>query len=58
MGEWAGLGGFTHRARQTCGNWRPRRWWAEHDGQFPADHAALANKLPDRAPYTPLRLSS
>ncbi|MEP1355611.1 MAG: A/G-specific adenine glycosylase [Tateyamaria sp.] len=54
MGEWAGLGYYA-RARNLlkCA----RAVVAEHDGQFPADHAALL-KLPGIGPYTAAAISS
>ena len=54
MGEWAGLGYYA-RARNLlkCA----RTVVAEHDGQFPADHAALL-KLPGIGPYTAAAVSS
>ncbi|MEP1201404.1 A/G-specific adenine glycosylase [Tateyamaria sp.] len=54
MGEWAGLGYYA-RARNLlkCA----RAVVAEHDGQFPADHAVLL-KLPGIGPYTAAAISS
>lgn len=54
MGEWAGLGYYA-RARNLlkCA----RVVVAEHDGQFPADHAALL-KLPGVGPYTAAAVAS
>ncbi|MEQ3708915.1 MAG: A/G-specific adenine glycosylase [Tateyamaria sp.] len=54
MGEWAGLGYYA-RARNLlkCA----RAVVAEHDRQFPADHAALL-KLPGIGPYTAAAISS
>ncbi|WP_108838658.1 A/G-specific adenine glycosylase [Tateyamaria sp. Alg231-49] len=54
MGEWAGLGYYA-RARNLlkCA----RAVVAEHNGQFPADHAALL-KLPGIGPYTAAAISS
>lgn len=54
MGEWAGLGYYA-RARNLlkCA----RAVVAEHDGTFPADHAALL-KLPGIGPYTAAAVSS
>lgn len=54
MGEWAGLGYYA-RARNLlkCA----RAVVAEHDGSFPADHAALL-KLPGIGPYTAAAVSS
>ncbi|WP_299780254.1 A/G-specific adenine glycosylase [uncultured Roseobacter sp.] len=54
MGEWAGLGYYA-RARNLlkCA----RAVVADHDGQFPADHAALL-KLPGIGPYTAAAISS
>ncbi|MCF7776077.1 A/G-specific adenine glycosylase [Sulfitobacter sp. M220] len=54
MGEWAGLGYYA-RARNLlkCA----RAVVAEHDGQFPADHAALL-QLPGIGPYTAAAVSS
>ena len=54
MGEWAGLGYYA-RARNLlkCA----RAVVADHDGHFPADHAALL-KLPGIGPYTAAAVSS
>ena len=54
MGEWAGLGYYA-RARNLlkCA----RVVVSEHDGVFPADHAALL-KLPGIGPYTAAAISS
>ncbi|MEW9919952.1 A/G-specific adenine glycosylase [Marimonas sp. MJW-29] len=54
MGEWAGLGYYA-RARNLlkCA----RAVVSEHDGEFPADHAALL-KLPGIGPYTAAAVSS
>ncbi|MDG1470269.1 MAG: A/G-specific adenine glycosylase [Ascidiaceihabitans sp.] len=54
MGEWAGLGYYA-RARNLlkCA----RAVAADHDGVFPADHAALL-KLPGIGPYTAAAISS
>lgn len=54
MGEWAGLGYYA-RARNLlkCA----RAVVADHDGEFPADHAALL-KLPGIGPYTAAAISS
>lgn len=54
MAEWAGLGYYA-RARNLlkCA----RTVVAEHDGLFPADHAALL-KLPGIGPYTAAAVSS
>lgn len=54
MAEWAGLGYYA-RARNLlkCA----RAVVAEHDGAFPADHAALL-KLPGIGPYTAAAVSS
>ncbi|MEO1555291.1 MAG: A/G-specific adenine glycosylase [Pseudomonadota bacterium] len=54
MGEWAGLGYYA-RARNLlkCA----RAVVSDHDGQFPADHAALL-KLPGIGPYTAAAISS
>ncbi|WP_340247954.1 A/G-specific adenine glycosylase [Sulfitobacter pontiacus] len=54
MGEWAGLGYYA-RARNLlkCA----RAVVADHDGRFPADHAALL-KLPGIGPYTAAAVSS
>ncbi|MEP3442779.1 MAG: A/G-specific adenine glycosylase [Sulfitobacter sp.] len=54
MAEWAGLGYYA-RARNLlkCA----RAVVAEHDGKFPADHAALL-KLPGIGPYTAAAVSS
>jgi A/G-specific adenine glycosylase len=54
MAEWAGLGYYA-RARNLlkCA----RAVVAEHDGQFPADHAALL-KLPGIGPYTAAAVAS
>lgn len=54
MGEWAGLGYYA-RARNLlkCA----RAIVAEHNGTFPADHAALL-KLPGIGPYTAAAVSS
>ena len=54
MGEWAGLGYYA-RARNLlkCA----RAVVANHDGAFPADHAALL-KLPGIGPYTAAAVSS
>jgi A/G-specific adenine glycosylase len=54
MGEWAGLGYYA-RARNLlkCA----RVVVDEHDGAFPADHAALL-KLPGIGPYTAAAVSS
>lgn len=54
MGEWAGLGYYA-RARNLlkCA----RTVVAEHEGVFPADHAALL-KLPGIGPYTAAAVSS
>lgn len=54
MGEWAGLGYYA-RARNLlkCA----RAVVAEHNGVFPADHAALL-KLPGIGPYTAAAVSS
>lgn len=54
MGEWAGLGYYA-RARNLlkCA----RTIVAEHDGSFPADHAALL-KLPGVGPYTAAAIAS
>ena len=54
MGEWAGLGYYA-RARNLlkCA----RVIVARHDGQFPADHAALL-KLPGVGPYTAAAVAS
>ncbi|WP_299630398.1 A/G-specific adenine glycosylase [uncultured Roseobacter sp.] len=54
MGEWAGLGYYA-RARNLlkCA----RQVVAEHEGRFPADHAALL-KLPGIGPYTAAAISS
>ena len=54
MGEWAGLGYYA-RARNLlkCAS----AVVADHDGHFPADHAALL-KLPGIGPYTAAAVSS
>ena len=54
MGEWAGLGYYA-RARNLlkCA----RAVVDQHDGQFPADHAALL-ALPGIGPYTAAAISS
>ncbi|WP_299770647.1 A/G-specific adenine glycosylase [uncultured Tateyamaria sp.] len=54
MGEWAGLGYYA-RARNLlkCA----RAVVADHDGAFPADHAALL-KLPGIGPYTAAAIAS
>ncbi len=54
MGEWAGLGYYA-RARNLlkCA----RAVVADHDGEFPADHAALLT-LPGIGPYTAAAVSS
>ncbi|MCV3270187.1 A/G-specific adenine glycosylase [Roseobacter sinensis] len=54
MGEWAGLGYYA-RARNLlkCA----RTVVADHDGRFPADHAALL-KLPGIGPYTAAAIAS
>jgi len=54
MAEWAGLGYYA-RARNLlkCA----RQVVSDHDGQFPADHAALL-KLPGIGPYTAAAISS
>ncbi len=54
MGEWAGLGYYA-RARNLlkCA----RAVVADHEGAFPADHAALL-KLPGIGPYTAAAVSS
>ncbi|MEM8655144.1 MAG: A/G-specific adenine glycosylase [Pseudomonadota bacterium] len=54
MGEWAGLGYYA-RARNLlkCA----RVIVAQHDGAFPADHAALL-KLPGVGPYTAAAIAS
>ncbi|WP_138935667.1 A/G-specific adenine glycosylase [Roseovarius arcticus] len=54
MGEWAGLGYYA-RARNLlkCA----RVVVAEHDGQFPREHAALL-KLPGIGPYTAAAISA
>ena len=54
MGEWAGLGYYA-RARNLlkCA----RAVVAEHEGTFPADHAALL-KLPGIGPYTAAAIAS
>jgi len=54
MGEWAGLGYYA-RARNLlkCA----RAVVDQHDGQFPADHAALL-KLPGIGPYTSAAVAS
>ncbi|MBW4706585.1 A/G-specific adenine glycosylase [Roseobacter sp. YSTF-M11] len=54
MGEWAGLGYYA-RARNLlkCA----RQVVSDHDGRFPADHAALLT-LPGIGPYTAAAISS